>query len=83
LSRLVASTASLDILDMYLASEARRLNKTTGGLEPAEYNCRVRIDSFPLVDLVKVLISDLRIKAGNSVPIRGHAACLSFEEISR
>lgn len=65
-SRLVFSKPTLDILDAYLAWEARRLNKTVGGLESAEYHCRVRIASFPLVDLRK-FFSDPRIMVDKSV----------------
>lgn len=30
-----------DLFDIHLAEEARRLNKTVGSLEPAEYHCEV------------------------------------------
>ena len=30
-----------DLFDIYLTEEARRLNKTVGSLEPAEYHCEV------------------------------------------
>ncbi len=37
----LADTSEIEILDIYLLSEARRLNKTVGSLESAEYECEV------------------------------------------
>ena len=35
-----------DLLDVHLSSEARRLNKSVGSLEPAEYHCEVIYQSI-------------------------------------
>ena len=38
---LADTSSGTEILDIYLISEARRLNKTVGSLETAESNCEV------------------------------------------
>jgi uncharacterized protein YbaP (TraB family) len=50
------------ILDVYLTEEARRLNKTVGGLEPPEHHCEV-IDNF----FVSIISLRFREKVGDIV----------------